>query len=222
MDENSNIPGASGAEPQQPAPEPAPSAVPENPFAAFGAPGPGSQPAPAAPSDAVQPAPAAAAPAPEIAQPAPTAPTQPYYDATAAQAAQQPYAPYGQSAGAGQSRFRGKRLRFLFVNGLDLSYSLVHGSHEDVRKRFGIVGIDHLGRHFDSDKLFFAVHFDLHGSAARRYLIFARLKLLGQRSHVVLKFLILAHERVHVCGSATADALRYSCFHFSVLSLTSG
>ena len=27
MDENSNIPGASGAEPQQPAPEPAPSAV---------------------------------------------------------------------------------------------------------------------------------------------------------------------------------------------------
>lgn len=103
MDENSNIPGASGAEPQQPAPEPAPSAVPENPFAAFGAPGPGSQPAPAAPSDAAQPAPAAAAPAPEIAQPAPTAPTQPYYDATAAQAAQQPYAPYGQSAGAGQS-----------------------------------------------------------------------------------------------------------------------
>lgn len=55
MDENSNIPSASGAEPQQPAPEPAPSAVPENPFAAFGAPGPGSQPAPAAPSDAVQP-----------------------------------------------------------------------------------------------------------------------------------------------------------------------
>ena len=99
MDENSNIPGASGVEPQQPAPEPAPSAVPENPFAAFGAPGPGSQPAPAAPSDAVQPAPAAAAPAPEIAQHAPTAPTQPYYDATAAQAAQQPYAPYGQSAG---------------------------------------------------------------------------------------------------------------------------
>lgn len=38
MDENSNIPSASGAEPQQPAPEPAPSAVPENPFAAFGAP----------------------------------------------------------------------------------------------------------------------------------------------------------------------------------------
>ena len=103
MDENGNIPSASGAEPQQPAPEPAPSAVPENPFAAFGAPGPGSQPAPAAPSDAVQPAPAAAAPAPEIAQHAPTAPTQPYYDATAAQAAQQPYAPYGQSAGAGQS-----------------------------------------------------------------------------------------------------------------------
>ncbi|MEI3547813.1 MAG: hypothetical protein V8Q09_05780 [Adlercreutzia sp.] len=105
MDENSNIPGASGApEPQQPAPSPRPrrrsrcsrSCRPENPFAAFGA---SASQLSACARGALRSGASRGRAAGVCGDGADAA----LLRRRGGTAAQQPYAPYGQAAGAGQS-----------------------------------------------------------------------------------------------------------------------
>ena len=55
-----------------------------------------------------------------------------------------------------------------------------------------------------------------HGASAGRYIVFACIKLLLKRRHILLHLLCLLQHPLHIAGTA-AHALRQSCFHMLFL-----